>query len=212
VRRSTKILLAGFGLSALVLAAGYLNTIRLRQHEDALKAECGAPVQKSAGGATADAHGPWEKYAADKWRKLADLPPPPAGYILDSPKIESPSEAGVVAKLIQSGELAGNAREYALQALRRWDASQQHAPSEEDAQGHFVPFCDAEELSNVEVKAGGIQAKIVEAHRAVTDSKTWPLTVALAVFVLGALPWAWYALLRRIGELRAAIGGKPPEL
>ena len=36
LRRSTKILLAGLCLSALVLAAGYLNTLRLEQRLNAL--------------------------------------------------------------------------------------------------------------------------------------------------------------------------------
>jgi hypothetical protein len=57
----------------------------------------------------------------------------------------------------------------------------------------------------------GIQAKILDVSRAVRSSRSWPLPIALALFGLSAMPWLWYALLRRIGELRAAIGGNPPE-
>ena len=57
----------------------------------------------------------------------------------------------------------------------------------------------------------GIHGEVVEAHRAVTASKLLPVRqIAFVVFVLGALPWAWYFLLRRIAELRAAISGNPP--
>lgn len=44
---------------------------------------------------------------------------------------------------------------------------------------------------------------------AVTARRGW--FVAAIVAILGALPWAWYFLLRRIAELRAAIGGNPPK-
>ena len=39
----------------------------------------------------------------------------------------------------------------------------------------------------------------------------WLGHFAWVIGTLGVLPWAWYFLLRRIAELRAAIGGKPPE-
>ena len=44
----------------------------------------------------------------------------------------------------------------------------------------------------------------------ISASEKWPRVAAAIVAILGALPWAWYFLLRRIAELRAAIGGKPP--
>jgi hypothetical protein len=78
---------------------------------------------------------------------------------------------------------------------------------------HFVPDCDANELVNLDNTGNlvGIQAKIVEVNRAVRNSRSWPVPVALTLFGLSAMPWLWYAMLRRIGELRAAIGGNPPE-
>jgi uncharacterized membrane protein len=42
------------------------------------------------------------------------------------------------------------------------------------------------------------------------SSEKWSRVTAAVIAVLGALPWAWYFLLRRIAELRAAIGGNPP--
>jgi hypothetical protein len=59
VRHSTKILLAGLGLSALVLAVSYMNTWRLERRLSALQAECQRSTSSNAA-----AHGPWEKYAA----------------------------------------------------------------------------------------------------------------------------------------------------
>jgi hypothetical protein len=57
LRRSTKILLAGLCVLALVLAADYMNTLRVERRLKVLQAECRAP-------ASAEAHGPWEEYAA----------------------------------------------------------------------------------------------------------------------------------------------------
>jgi hypothetical protein len=73
---------------------------------------------------------------------------------------------------------------------------------------HDEMICDAEELQDV--KAVGLQAAIVEAHRATLGSQHWPLSVALILLCLAAVPWLWYFLLRRIAELRSAIAGKPP--
>lgn len=41
-------------------------------------------------------------------------------------------------------------------------------------------------------------------------SERWPMRAAAIIAILGALPCAWYSLLRRVAELRAAIGGNPP--
>jgi len=38
----------------------------------------------------------------------------------------------------------------------------------------------------------------------------WSHVSAAVIGILGALPWAWYFLLRRIAELRAAFSGNPP--
>jgi hypothetical protein len=56
----------------------------------------------------------------------------------------------------------------------------------------------------------GIQAAIVNAQQAVAASETWPIPAALVLLGIGATPWLWYFLLRRIAELRSAIAGKPP--
>jgi hypothetical protein len=179
VRRSTKILLAGLGLSVLVLAAGYLNTLRLEKRENALRAECAKPEA---------AHGFDLSTAV------------PADLNMDRPWAEITADP--IFKALGPDDQERARRNYVDRSTVR---------SVHDG-GHFVPTCDPRELVSSGLDLIGVQAKLVEADRAVTDSKAWPLTVALAVFVLGALPWAWYALLRRIGELRAAIGGKPPEL
>jgi hypothetical protein len=44
----------------------------------------------------------------------------------------------------------------------------------------------------------------------ISASEKWPPVAAAVIAILGALPWAWYFLLRRIAELRAAVSGNPP--
>jgi hypothetical protein len=87
----------------------------------------------------------------------------------------------------------------------------------------FVPDCDWKTLvSDSAPSTGidpdiaaafapvGIQADIVKAHQAVAASEAWPIPAALVLLGIGATPWLWYFLLRRIAELRSAMGGKPP--
>jgi hypothetical protein len=45
---------------------------------------------------------------------------------------------------------------------------------------------------------------------AISAAKLWPGLAAAIIAILSALPCFWYFLLRRIAELRAAIGGNPP--
>lgn len=74
----------------------------------------------------------------------------------------------------------------------------------------WVLVCDADSLlkdSSSFVK-GSIQAKIVQAYNNSRSSRKWPYVVATFVFVLSAVPWTWYFLLRRIREIRDAVAGK----
>lgn len=56
----------------------------------------------------------------------------------------------------------------------------------------------------------GIQAHIVAAHVDTEASRGRTIPAALVVLCIGAMPWLWYALLRRVSELRGALSGKPP--
>jgi hypothetical protein len=102
-------------------------------------------------------------------------------------------------------------------ALETQCKSQTPKPGEQG----FVPDCDWKSLASTFKSTGdpdsdaafapvGIQADILNAHKAVAASKTWPTPAALVLLGIGATPWLWYFLLRRIAELRSAIGGKPP--
>lgn len=64
---------------------------------------------------------------------------------------------------------------------------------------------EAKRIADCRAKVG----KVPDAA-AISRSKRWPMRGAAVIAILGALPWAWYFLLRRVAELRAAIGGKPP--
>ena len=55
------------------------------------------------------------------------------------------------------------------------------------------------------------QGVVDQAHAAVDQSRVWGLRLALTVLALSAAPWLWYALLRRLAEVRTALGGNPPE-
>jgi hypothetical protein len=250
VRRSTRILLTGLGLSGLVLASGYINTLRLERHLSALQTECES--QASSKGA---AHGPWEKYAAQG----SDTVPVrmPDGDIVHLPKkLDAATAKQLRAELdeaiARSADVSKKAAEdfvpdtadavppdkvppganvydqfddpppkWALDYARVAHPQYKDLSDEEVARrlhqnyagpawAHAPLVCDADNLGNSGALVG-IQAKIVDVDRAVRNSTDWPLPVALALFGLSATPWLWYALLRRIGELRAAIGGNPPE-
>lgn len=54
------------------------------------------------------------------------------------------------------------------------------------------------------------QGVVDQAHAAVDQSRVWGLRLALTVLALSAAPWLWYALLRRLAEVRTALGGNPP--
>jgi hypothetical protein len=99
------------------------------------------------------------------------------------------------------------------------------APAQGEPDVGFVPFCDWKSIQgsyattpgrvyDPDVLAAyapvGVQREILDAHQAVVASKAWPLPAVLTLFAVGVIPWLWYFLLRRIAELRAAIGGKPP--
>lgn len=81
------------------------------------------------------------------------------------------------------------------------------APSSADYHGRVV--CSGYELQDLDTQ--GLQKQMVDAYRATQASKQWALPIAIVILALSALPWVWYALLRRIGELRSAIQGQPPE-
>jgi hypothetical protein len=53
------------------------------------------------------------------------------------------------------------------------------------------------------------QRRVVAADAGQEKAQLW-FQGALLLFGISAGPWAWYFLLRRIAELRAAISGKPP--
>lgn len=72
-------------------------------------------------------------------------------------------------------------------------------------------ICDPRDLRSLASKDNpsvGIQAKVVAAYENFLDSKRRFLPLAIAVFIIGVVPWCWYFLLRRIRELRDAILGK----
>lgn len=69
-------------------------------------------------------------------------------------------------------------------------------------------ICTPAELRTVAWSLVGVQAQIADAQRKRDRFAEWLPVVAIAVGVIGALPFLWYFLLRRIRELREAIIGR----
>lgn len=68
-------------------------------------------------------------------------------------------------------------------------------------------ICDPETLKSLGDNTG-LQAQIVDTQQ---KAHTWlrkSRLLALLIVGIGALPYAWYFLLRRLRELRAAAAGK----
>ncbi len=58
-------------------------------------------------------------------------------------------------------------------------------------------------------KPPGVQGRLVDAQRAVWSESLGPYAFGgFTIFVLLAMPWLWYFLLRRLRELSDAIKGK----
>lgn len=68
--------------------------------------------------------------------------------------------------------------------------------------------CDPTELVLFPNKVG-IQRAIMDARYEAYDTTNTASWIAVVVFMLGALPYAWYFLLKRLRELADAIRGKP---
>lgn len=73
------------------------------------------------------------------------------------------------------------------------------------------PFvCDPDKLIVLGANEG-LQGQIVDAHYASLAADEAPWFWAGVVLALSAIPWVWYFLLRRIGEIRSALAGNPPD-
>jgi hypothetical protein len=186
MRRSTKIFLVGLALSLLIFGVGKLNTHRLAGRERQLQAACEATNTTTA----AQVEVPKESV-------------PPGANVFD--QFDDPPPLWTLAyirnKYPQYRDLTD--QELAQKIHDKYP-------------GRMV--CDPETLlaldqpssSNTGRETSGIQARIADARNAKVASESWPLPVAIAVLGLFSVPWLWYAVLRRLAELRAAIGGNPP--
>ena len=72
-----------------------------------------------------------------------------------------------------------------------------------------VLYCDAAGLWYRSEELTGIQKTLATTYRDKLQTENWSI-LAAGLLVISAVPWLWYFLLRRIGELRAAIRGNPP--
>jgi hypothetical protein len=56
----------------------------------------------------------------------------------------------------------------------------------------------------------GYQLEVAAAQRGLFDPIDWFIGAAILA-IASAVPWFWYFMLRRLAEVRAAIGGNPPD-
>jgi len=74
--------------------------------------------------------------------------------------------------------------------------------------GELIKARELVKLESTTFSSEGTQAQIVAAQHNLRNSEDWPFALAAIVFIISAVPWGWYFLLRRIRELRDAIAGK----
>jgi hypothetical protein len=93
-----------------------------------------------------------------------------------------------------------------------WRADQLQARCEATYRGSILCYPDGlgRETREDHPTAGLMEASdnIYLAAYDAQHSRRWPKLTALAIVIAGCLPWTWYFLLRRLAEVRAAIGGK----
>jgi hypothetical protein len=197
LKRSTWILVVGLAVAGLVLAAGVGNRWRLQRKEQAAVAAC--QLHKANTGRTApllpDGSAPNPVLS-----KLSD-------YDL---KILAKVRVPDLTKLSES-ELRALAAKYDLSVIDLME-TQGHlkdAMSGIDGVEWDNESCDPQVLENTS-NVRGIYADVLAADQAVSGSGSTSIYVALVIALLAVVPAAWYFLLRRIAELRKAIGGSPP--
>lgn len=123
--------------------------------------------------------------------KTAAMPLPPPGYTLDQPKNSRADRS------ITADEILGVVPE-------------QKRPSSSEPYWSDVMVCDASALSSLTVETG-IQRKIADTYMKARNSTGESTVLAVIIAVLAVIPWLWYFLLRRVVELRNAIGGRSPD-
>jgi hypothetical protein len=197
LKRSTWTLLVGLTVAGIVLAAGTANAWRLQRNEQALLAACKAhkaitvpPSQYSANEPPPDA----------VLRKLSDddlIAIKKAG-VPDLTKVSDDEIGSLTAKHDINVFGLLEAREHLKDAVAGLDVLWDNES------------CDPQVLATAP-DVRWMYADLLTADRAAAEARSIPFRfVALLIAVVSVLPAAWYFLLRRIAELRAAIGGDPP--
>ena len=113
-----------------------------------------------------------------------------------------------------AGELNTHRLEQKVQRLQQACIAEQNAAEKkQDALSAlariftFKPSCDPAELAR---SAGytAVQEQLGTTERELLHWDSWCLIAATGIAVMSCLPWLWYFFLRRIRELREAIGGR----
>jgi hypothetical protein len=180
-----------------VVAAGTANTWRLQRKEQALIASCKAHKAITVRPSPLSANEPppnavLSKLSDDDLILLKKVGVP------DITKLSDDEIGALAAKHDVNVFALLEAREHLKDALSGLDVLWDNES------------CDPQVLATA-TDVRWVYADLLAADRAVAEARSVPFRLAaLAIAVVSALPWGWYFLLRRIAELRAAIGGNPP--
>jgi hypothetical protein len=187
MKKTTRIFLVGTALAALIEAGSVTNTYRLERRVTQLVGRCEVGNKHKTNGATS---------GSQPTPKSHDEPADTAKghFVPDAPADTTKPKFDLsTARPVNGSE--GPWTKYQSEAAK-WAA----APL----------VCDPETLGDLDGSVG-IQAEIKSAVTAVRESKNWGIpSVALFVLGIGAIPWFWYFLLRRLSEIRAALAGNAP--
>ena len=209
LNKSTKILVAGIAIAGAVLVVGVLNTIRLERLTNELESACNAWAAKQQAPTVIDSPSP----AADSPDLIEEkLKAKAQSRVRIEREYGKLSDAKIIARAKKEGvnpaewpDLFAVRDKGTLAELER----SSYTPQENAEEFAEAMNCDLGTLSS-ESKLTGIQAAIQRAYDEQDASKDLPNLAAAVLLGLGTIPWFWYFLLRRIADLCAAIGGKPP--
>lgn len=177
-----RVFVLGIGAAALVIIGGALNTHRLQRHEAELQKACEATNKKPAP----------SNVSTQNIKQVAEA-------LVNADKAGATQDALQLAQyLVELEQKSTQISGYASDGKHLWE--------------NDPLVCNAAELVRGDGTATfvGLQADIVNAYRTAQSSYAWPKLVALALVCLGAVPWVWYFLLRRLAEVRRALSGQPP--
>jgi hypothetical protein len=146
----------------------------------------------------------------DPYAHLGATDPQDREYFVPDP---AAFDMGPIYEALKKADAAGNAvtaRRLADYIRRVWAWQGRAKSTAPQKEFDLKTVCDGATLLALRTTTDGIQARVAAAYTDRLSSEGWALPFALGILALSVVPWLWYSLLRRVAELRAAIGGQAP--